>query len=129
VAFTVAANTATAARSATLTIAGKAFTVTQAAAACVFTVSPLTLTLSGFADSGTISVTTQTGCTWVSASSASWITLTGSGSGNGTAAYSTALNTDTAPRTATLTVAGQTISVTQGMMTPPQAPTNLRIVR
>ena len=44
-----------------------------------------------------------------------WITVTtgGSGTGNGTVAYTAAANTATSPRTGTLTIAGQTLTVTQ----------------
>ena len=60
-------------------------------------------------------VTTTSGCAWTGVSNATWITVTsgGSGTGNGTVAYSVAANTSTSPRTGTLTIAGQTLTVTQ----------------
>ena len=59
--------------------------------------------------------TTTTGCAWTATSNAPWITVTtgASGSGNGTVTYSVAANTGTTSRTGTLTVAGQTFTVTQ----------------
>ncbi len=49
--------------------------------------------------------------------------MTGLGSANFTVAATTS------PRTGTLTVAGQIISITQGTAQPPQSPVNLRIIR
>ncbi|HJW87015.1 MAG TPA: BACON domain-containing carbohydrate-binding protein [Candidatus Brocadiaceae bacterium] len=44
-----------------------------------------------------------------------WITVTSgsSGTGNGTVVYSVSANTGTSPRTGTMTIAGQTFTVTQ----------------
>ena len=126
VTFSVAANTATTSRTGTLTIAGATFTVSQAAA-CSYTVAPQSLTVVATGTTGTIAVTTQPGCAWSSSSAAAWMTLTTSGSGSGAAAYTIAQNTGTTVRTGTLTVAGKTVAVTQGVK--PQPPTNVRIVR
>jgi hypothetical protein len=41
--------------------------------------------------------------------------------------YSVAANTTTASRTGTLIVAGQTVTITQAVATPPAAPSNVRI--
>ena len=128
VTFSAAAYTGTTTRTGTLTIAGKTFTVTQAGVACTFTVSPLSVYVgSKGLVSGTITVTSQAGCTWTSASGASWITVTGSGSGNGSATYAVAEHTGTVSRTGTVTVAGKTFTVQQGVK--PRSPTNPRIIR
>ena len=65
--------------------------------------------------SGNVSVTTSNGCAWTATSNASWLTITsgGSGSSNGAVSYTVAANTDGNARTGTLTVAGQTVTVTQ----------------
>ena len=47
-------------------------------------------------------------------------------SGLGSASYTVAATTT--PRTGTLVVAGQSIVVTQGVVEPPPAPANLRII-
>ena len=54
-------------------------------------------------------------CTWTATSNASWITITSgsNGTGNGTVSYSVSSNTDTSQRTGTMTIAGQTFTVTQ----------------
>ncbi len=129
VSYTAAANTATSARAATLTIAGKTFTVNEAAAACTFTVSPRTITEDPVGGTGTIAVTTQAGCAWSASESAGWITLAGSGPGSGSTAFTITPNTGATSRTATLTVAGLTVNVTQTADTMPGAPENLRIIR
>jgi Putative binding domain, N-terminal/Viral BACON domain len=116
VTFTVAANTSTTARSATLTIAGQIFTVTQAgAAACAYAISPASKSMPKAGGTGSFSVTTTAGCAWTASSDASWLTVTGTatGSGSGTVTYSVAASTATTERTGTITVGGQIFRVTQ----------------
>jgi len=112
--YTVAANTATTSRTGTLTVAGQTVTVTQAAA-CSFTVSPLNPSATAAGGAASIGVTAGSTCNWTATSSATWITISsgGSGTGNGTVNYTVAANTATTSRTGTLTVAGQTVTVTQ----------------
>jgi hypothetical protein len=124
------ANPNTQTRTATLTIAGKTFTVTEQPATCTFTVAPLTVTVPQAGGTGTISVTTLSTCAWTSsASGASWISLTGALTGSGTASYTVGANTGTATRSATVTVAGVSVSFDQAALTAPVPPTNLRIVK
>jgi hypothetical protein len=116
VAFSVEANTSTTARSATLTIAGQVFAVTQAgAAACAYAISPATRSIAKTGGTGSFTVTTTSGCAWAASSSVSWISVTGtaSGSGSGIVTYSVAASTATTQRTGTITVGGQTFTVTQ----------------
>ena len=129
VSFTVAANTATSTRTGTLTIAGATFTVTQGAADCAFTVSPVALAPAGTAVSGTIAVTAQAGCTWAASSPVTWVTVTGSGSGNGSVSYSVAANATALSRSTTLSVAGKSVTLTQAPLVKPKSPTNVRIIR
>jgi hypothetical protein len=67
-----------------------------------------------------VNVTAGVGCTWTATSNAPWITITGgaTGSGNGAVAFSVAANTG-ALRTGTITIAGQTFTVTQAAAPPP----------
>jgi hypothetical protein len=129
VSYTAAANTTTSPRSATLTVAGKSVTVTQDASTCSFTVAPVGLSIGAAAGSATISVTTTGTCAWTSSLSSSWLSITSGskGSGNGFVTIAATANTTTAPRTTTITVAGQSIAVTQSATTL-AAPTNVRIV-
>ena len=116
VVYTVAANTG-AARTGTLTIAGRTFTVMQAAGAgslCTYTIAPTSQNAPASASSGTVAVTSGTGCAWTATSNAAWITLTSgaAGAGNGSVGYSVAANTGVA-RTGTASIAGQTFTVAQ----------------
>jgi len=57
-------------------------------------------------------------CTWTASSNAAWLTITSgsSGSGNGSVGYSIAANAGASQRSGTLTIAGQTFTVTQSGM-------------
>lgn len=114
VSYSVAANTGQS-RTGTLTIAGQTFTVTQEGTACTFSISPTSQSFTASGGNGSVAVTTQTGCVWLATSNAAWITITSgtSGQGNGAVDYSVAANSSTASRTGTLTIAGQTFTVTQ----------------
>src|SRR5262245_3016118 len=116
VGYSVAANASSLSRTGTLTIAGQTFTVTQAGAACSYAISPTSnpSVVAGGA-TGSVTVTAQTGCAWSSTSNAAWITFSGAttGSGNGSVNYSVAANSSSLSRTGTLTIAGQTFTVTQ----------------
>ncbi|MDP2759323.1 MAG: BACON domain-containing carbohydrate-binding protein, partial [Sideroxyarcus sp.] len=115
VAYSVSANTGTSARTGTLTVAGQTFTVTQAGASCSYALSSTSQSAAATGLSGTISVSSTSGCAWTAVSNASWITVTSgaSGSSNGTVAYSVAANTGSSSRTGTLTIAGITFTLTQ----------------
>jgi hypothetical protein len=110
--FTADANTGLA-RSATLTIAGQTFTVTQANG-CTYSLSSGSASVGSGAYSGSVNVTCSNGaCGWTSGSSdPSWLHITASGTGSGTAGFTADANTGPA-RSATLTIAGQTFTVTQ----------------
>jgi uncharacterized protein (TIGR03437 family) len=114
--FTAAANTGPA-RSATLTIADKVFTISQASA-CTVALSATTRSVTAPAITGTLNVTAAANCAWAAVSNAEWITLTGntSGSGNGAVNYAIAANTGAA-RTGTLSIGGVTFTVTQSAAT------------
>ncbi|MCY7348033.1 MAG: FG-GAP-like repeat-containing protein, partial [Pyrinomonadaceae bacterium] len=115
--YSAAANTTTAPRSGTLTIAGQTLTVTQPVGSptCSYSISPTLQTIAGGGGNASASVTTASGCAWTAASNAAWLTIISGAndSGSGTVAYSAAANTTTAPRSGTLTIAGQTLTVTQ----------------
>ncbi len=117
VVYSVAANPAPSSRTGAVTVAGQSFVVTQEAASpCAATLSPAShFVPQGMLDSGEIAVTVAAGCPWTAAGNVSWLTILGggSGSGEGTVVYEVAANPSTAERTGTLTVAGQTFTVTQ----------------
>jgi all-beta uncharacterized protein/BACON domain-containing protein len=114
--FSVNANSG-ASRTGSLTIAGHTFTVTQDAAAtpCSYSINPTTQSIAAAGGAGTpVAITTSTGCTWTASSNASWLTITSAASGTGPATLQfTIASNSGAARTGTLTIAGQTFTVTQ----------------
>ncbi len=122
VAFSASANPGPGSRTATLTVAGLTFTVVQGAAPCAFVVSPAAVP-SMIAAGGTasVAVTSAAGCTWTATSSTAWLTLTpgAGGTGSGSATFSASSNPASAPRVGAMTVAGQTVTVTQAGVVPP----------
>jgi hypothetical protein len=107
-------------RSGTLTIGGQTFTVNQAAPPpppppCTFTIAPMSLEMAKTGGPGSVSITASApSCSWNAAANAAWLTLTGavSGAGNGTVSFTAAANAGS-DRTGTLTIAGQTFTVTE----------------
>jgi hypothetical protein len=99
-----------------LTVAGQTFTITQSGAGtCIYSIKPLGQTFGLNGGNGSVTVSTQTGCSWTAVSSVAWVTIasgSSSGSGNGSVSFTIAANAGT-PRTGTLTIAGQTYTVTQ----------------
>jgi C1A family cysteine protease len=115
VVYSVAAQSSTSPRTGALTIAGSTFRVNQAGVPCTYSISPTSKSFSANAGNGSVNVTSLTGCGWSAVSSAGWITMLSgqSGSGNGNVSYSVAANSSSSSRTGTLTVGGQTHTITQ----------------
>ena len=82
---------------------------------CSFTISPGSGTIESGGGTGTVSVTAAAGCSWTATVSAAWIAITAgsTGSGPGMVTYSIGPNGSTTSRTGSVTVAGQTHSITQ----------------
>ena len=119
--FSATPNTQTTPRSGSLHIAGQTFQVSQDALSCSVTVdaSGLGNPFSSGGGTGTIAITTSApNCPWTASSSASWAVPTPpAGVSNGTLTTITVTvgsnASSTAGRSATLTVAGQTVGVSQ----------------
>ncbi len=116
--FSVSSNGSTNLRTGTLTVAGQNFTVTQAGSpvGCSFTITPTRQSFGTIGGSNTVSVTaSSTGCSWVAISNVPWIIINSgaSGGGNGSVGYTVAANAGTASRTGTVSLAEQTLTVTQ----------------
>lgn len=131
VTFSVAPNTG-AARTGTLTIAARTFTVAQAAAAapppppppaCTYSIAPNSQNADAAAGTGAVTVTAGVACAWTAVSNAAWLTITAgaAGAGNGAVAFTIAANTGAA-RSGTLTIAGQVFTVTQAAPAAPPPP-------
>lgn len=119
VSFTVAPNNTPTARTGTITVGDKTFTVTQdagTAPTCNFAIAPASANVAATASTGNnVAVTAPTGCGWQAVTAVNWINVTAgaTGSGNGTVTFSVAANTDDLPRTGAIIIGGQTFTVTQ----------------
>ncbi len=114
-------------RSGTLTIAEQTITVNQLGEAdCTYTITPTTAVHGNHSETGTLTITAPAGCDWYANSETQWITITSkdSGQGNGTVTYSVAGNINAGcispcspiqSRSGTISVAGQTVTVTQNV--------------
>jgi hypothetical protein len=92
-----------------------AYRQAQATPSCTYTISPTSVLFSASGNTGTVTVTTSSGCSWSATSNASWITITAgsAGAGEGTVSHSLSANTTGSSRTGTMTIGGQTFTVTQ----------------
>lgn len=115
VAYSVAANPSSLARAGTLTIAGLAFTITQAGVPCTYGVETSSVRLSPGGFKGSVAVLTPQGCTWTATTDVSWLQIDSgaSGSGSGAVTFTVSANAGGTRRGA-LIIAGYTVAVTQG---------------
>jgi len=113
VSYSVQPNTG-AARSGTISIAGKTFTVNQAVA-CTYQLNPSSTVIAGGGSSESLGVVAPAGCAWTATTGESWITFPGAttGSGNGSVSFTVAANSWTGSRAGVITVGGQTVTITQ----------------
>ncbi len=83
-------------------------------ATCSYALGTTALSMAGVGGTATIGVSTNAGCAWTAASSGSFVTVTSASSatGPGTVSITVAENLGDA-RSATLTIAGQTVTVNQ----------------
>ncbi|MBL8230542.1 MAG: hypothetical protein JNL98_18775 [Bryobacterales bacterium] len=132
VTFTATPNPSAIARVGAIEVAGQIFAVTQQnviAQTCTYSVSPAQLQAgpAGGASQFTVSTTPAAGCAWTASSNEPWITIASgaSGSGAGTVSVNVSPNSGL-QRTGTLSVAGQSIGVTQAGGA--AAPAGLRFV-
>ncbi len=111
--YRVAANTETAPRRTTIDVNNVQATINQEAA-CRYRVAPLDAAVD--AAGGTVTVHVETGgaCDWTAATDVGWIRLNAGATGKGNGAVTLAVDAHSgAPRSGTIRVAGQTVTVTQ----------------
>ncbi|MBF0591894.1 MAG: DUF1566 domain-containing protein [Nitrospirae bacterium] len=116
VAYTVSANTSASSRLGTMTIAGQTFTVLQDRLSCDYTITPTSKNFSSPGGSDNVSVTVSNStCSWTAKSNDTWLSISSdsTGAGNGTVSYTAAANPTANVRIGTITIAGQTFTVTQ----------------
>src|SRR6185295_12021848 len=82
---------------------------------CTFNIAPTAQAFSGAGGTATVNVTTPSNCQWTATSNSSFITVNSgaNGTGNGVVGFTVAANPTSSPRTGTLTIAGQTFTVSQ----------------
>ena len=99
VGFSTTANPNGTQRNGSITIAGQAFTVTQAAAPCSYTLTPPSHSVAYTGGPGSTAVAVPTGCAWTGVSNSGWLTVTSgaSGNGNGSVGFSASANASSAP--------------------------------
>lgn len=119
VVYTATAQTGADTRTATLTIATRAHTVTQQGrpAGCTLSLTPNSVDLPKDAASGTFGVNVQHGCAWTAASNADWLVVTspsnGNGSSSGTVSYAVSRNNAITSRTGAIAVGQEAFIVRQ----------------
>lgn len=116
VTLNVAANTA-GARTGTVTIGGQTFTVNQAGAAatCTYSINPTSMTVGDDGAKGlTVAISTGAGCQWSSSENVGWLDIKSARNGTGSGSITFDVGSyNGSTRTGTLTIAGQTFTVTQ----------------
>ncbi|HET6956371.1 MAG TPA: hypothetical protein VFI56_07310 [Vicinamibacterales bacterium] len=81
---------------------------------CTYTISPTTLNINSTSATATIAVTTGSGCGWTATTTSPFITFPNGASGTGSGGVLIAIPDNPGPsRTGTVTIAGQTFTVTQ----------------
>lgn len=84
-------------------------------ATCTYSLSPTSLSISAAGGTGSVTVSTAGTCTWEARSNVPWITAASGAAltGPGTVTFTVAAAPDIGSRAGTLTVASQTVTVTQ----------------
>lgn len=117
IAYSFTANPSPNPRTASIALPGATLLIQQAGAPCSFSLTPASQSFASGGGSGTAALTaTFPTCGWSASTSVSWITVTSStaSAGSATVVYAVAPNPGFTSRTGTLTVAGRSVSVTQG---------------
>lgn len=112
----ILSNTTGSQRTADVFVLNQKVKVIQTSVEATFTLNPASTTAPAAGKSGAVGVTASAGNpAWTAASNAAWITVTNGPNytGNASVNYTVAANASNDPRTGTVTIAGQTFTVTQ----------------
>jgi hypothetical protein len=92
ISFAVARQTDAAARTATIDMGGRSFTVRQSGdvGACLYSAAPVAFSPCMAGGAVSVSVTTQNSCPWTATAGTSWLSVVGGASGNGSGSISIA---------------------------------------
>jgi hypothetical protein len=117
IAYSVDPNPVASARTGLLTVAGRAFTVSQSGAvACTYAIAPTSAVLPQPGAIASVDVVAPAECTWVATTNSSWIVITAGASGTGSGRVIYALSTyigRAQSRVGSITIAGVTLPVRQ----------------
>ena len=85
---------------------------------CSYQITPTSQTQGSNVETGTVTVSVQSGCTWTAQSNINWANITSgsTGEGNGSVTYSITANPTPQNRRGTLTIAGQTFTFFQNQI-------------
>ncbi len=113
--YSVLSNPTALFRTGIVSIAGQSFTVTQSGAACTFQLASTHVSHGANSETGSVTVTTLIGCNWGVTNTNAWITITSgtNNSGSGEVSYAVLANPTAIPRTGTISIAEQTLTVGQ----------------
>lgn len=94
---------------------GRTLAASQAFGTCTYSLSAQSQQVAAGGTSGSVAVTTQTGCGWTVLSNATFIGVTGSNTRSGTGAlnFTVAPNTSAPLRVGTISLAGRTFTISQ----------------
>jgi len=89
----------------------------QSGGPCAFLLSFSSQSFGSSGGTGSVNIIASPKCSWSASSSDSWVAITSpsTGSGNGSISFAVASNPTSAPRSTTLTIGGQTFSISQGV--------------
>jgi hypothetical protein len=119
--YTVAQNPVPSARAAELVVASQHIQLSQAAAACNYTIDKSSDTVPAAGGNLTVEVSTLAGCGWTASSSVPWLTFAGNSSGTTSASIHIVVAANSGiERRGAITVSGQTYAITQAAA--PSAP-------
>jgi uncharacterized protein (TIGR03437 family) len=101
-------------RQGTVTIAGQARVVRQAAGACTYTRSAEALAVPAAGGTYTVAITTTPDCDWLATANQGWYAVTpATGSGSGTVTITVQANTGASSRTAAVVIGGSGVLISQ----------------
>src|SRR4051812_766518 len=102
-------------RTGTATIGGQTYTLSQNSSSCTYSITPASQAFANSGGTASIALSTPAWCSWSAVSNdPSWLTVTGATSGTGSATIGISAAANAAgPRSAFVSIAGQTFAATQ----------------
>ena len=115
VAYALAENRTNAPRFGFITVAEQTFAITQWGTNCSYILSATSRAHTAISETGTVTVTTASGCPWNVINTNPWVTITSlpATAGSGTLGYRVDANANFVPRSGTLEIAGSIFTLTQ----------------